>query len=307
MAFVLKELEEEKKHTKHLSDEIERLENELRVIRNDLTKYKAQIENQDKSSSLDTFNSTLAKNIKEMIKTLPYKSPLRKPILHKLINNIEKNKFILFFGISTSLYYKSKAYNEDNLLKIKYAIRTTRCKLSDDYFTWINCYLEIAMPVVSGRDYRLLIGTFNYFYSKYCDYMTSNEVIELKVSKSYLKRYLKQFKIRRVRKVDICPKCANKDCKLTSEELELHKYLAKIQTQIAHHHKLALAQNKGVDALIVQDFTQIQLSPSGFLQDYIIVVYKRDDSALDNLSGKYYLLGIEMIFFFVLIWLERII
>ena len=33
-----------------LSDEIERLENELRVIRNDLTKYKAQIENQDKSS-----------------------------------------------------------------------------------------------------------------------------------------------------------------------------------------------------------------------------------------------------------------
>ncbi len=44
---------------------------------------------------------------------------------------------------------------------------------------------------------------------------------------------------------------------------------------------------KPTDLLIVQDFTQIELSPTGFLQDFIIVLYRRPRSG-GNLERTYY-------------------
>lgn len=265
-----------------------RLNEEIRILRNQVAEYQLEVERLTILAQPCDFKSTLCDNMKGYIARLPKNSPLRRPTLKHLTTNLKRDSFCEFFAISQSTYYNCLREDETDHILITYPANVTREKFDEVHIELITQFLNLAMPTVSGRNYRLLIGTFLNFYASYSIFIQELEQGEYTVSDTYLRNYIRQFNIRRVKKVDICPTCANKEKKYNGQFIYYHKCLAKTQTTIAMKHKLQLARVEFRGILIVQDFTQIQLSPSSYLQDLIIVVYEKQHSENEPLKRTYY-------------------
>ena len=139
------------------------------------------------------------------------------------------------------------------------------------------------MPFVSGRDYRIQRGTFKHIYEKYKSYAATMKWKPL--SKSYLRDLVHHDKVHRVTKPDFCAICMqNSKVKRSPEQIEEHKRVATEQKRVAMDQMRTL---RPFDLLIVQDFTQIELSPTGSLQDLILVAYRRTESE-GELERVYY-------------------
>lgn len=109
----------------------------------------------------------------------------------------------------------------------------------------------------------------------------------LPVSKTYLKQVAYEDNVRKIKKVDICPICAGiSKTESSDEQIRYHKELAHTQMTVVMSQVRELT---ACELLVVQDFTQLPLTPSGFIQDLIFVVYRKtpDTGELDRTYHHY--------------------
>ena len=93
------------------------------------------------------------------------------------------------------------------------------------------------------------------------------------VSKSYLHSLAFADKVHKVNKPDFCAICSQTGKrKMSIEQIHVHQSIAKEQSAVFMNQIKTLQPE---DIIVVQDFTQIELSPNGSLQDFILVLYRR--------------------------------
>jgi len=111
------------------------------------------------------------------------------------------------------------------------------------------------------------------------------------VSISYLRQATHQFNVRKINKVDICPICTGATKKPhTFEEITYHKVLANTQIALAMDDIRSLPAG---DLLVIQDFTQLPLSPSRYIQDFILVMYQIDPLTEELVRAYHHYVGDE--------------
>lgn len=232
--------------------------------------------------------SCVATNAVNLVEKLPQNSPIRRPLVKELSHDVDKEKFMELFEISTATYYRCQQEPDDNILFLKYPTNVTKDCMSEEMAKIIAAFLDQAMPFVSGRNYRIQSGTFQYVYDQYKLYLKDISYEGKPVAKSYLRKCVCKDNVRKIVKVDICPICSGTTKKkYTNEEIEDHKQLCKLQKQAAMKHLKDLRTGVISGHVIVQDFTQVQLSPSGFIQDLILVHYEKEEG-FQELKRTYY-------------------
>mmetsp|Transcript_6357 Transcript_6357/g.7818 ORF Transcript_6357/g.7818 Transcript_6357/m.7818 type:complete len:319 (-) Transcript_6357:631-1587(-) len=247
------------------------------VSRLKIDNYKLEVENKE-FSKYHFQLCLLAENMACFIDTSPHNSPTRRPLLKHLIEGLEKQFSKDLFCFSERSYYRILKTEDGSILYTKYAQGTHRNTVSPRMSRIIAQFLDMAFGLLyTGKDYRIQRGPFHFVYNQYCEYLKQVGWPGKPCAESYLRKCICKDNIRKVVKVDICPICAGTTKrKYSKKEIEEHKQLWYTQKAAmkGQMEKLRTGILKG--CLIVQDFSQIDLSPSGYIQDFIVVVYKKE-------------------------------
>ena len=177
---------------------MERLHELVRVTRNELNEYKVEVGNLAGMSSERELHATLAQNMKDLVSELSQNSPLRGPLLSILSSGVKKSTFCNFFSISSTTFHRIQNVtleDKDKYIYVRYALDCNRQRLDEVHINLITEFLNLAMPTVSGREYRVLIGTFNNLYAAYESYLEDINQCDFTVCRSFLRQHIKQYKI----------------------------------------------------------------------------------------------------------------
>jgi hypothetical protein len=92
---------------------------------------------------------------------------LRRPILAKLAQGVDKQEFTSTFKLSAATYSRLRFHTDDEILRIPYKLNVTRAselrqRAIETLFEW----LDREMPFQSGRNYRLQIGCLEAYYHR---------------------------------------------------------------------------------------------------------------------------------------------
>ena len=254
-----------------LESEVQCLKQRLHALTEEHATTKTENEKMRKELDKTKVEHATVSNIRQLMRNMPQNSPVRRPLLKELTKSLSWTQTGPALAISKSTFLRARREPGTNVIFIKYHPRNTKDRISPETRNQASVFLDLTMPFVSGGNYRLQRGTFTYIYQNYISY--SHTMGWIPVGRSYLHRVVHEDNVRKVNKVDICPTCKGlSKSKSSKQAIEEHQRIARIQTKVAMGQVQTLPAS---DVLCVQDFTQIELSPSGFLQDLIIVVYRR--------------------------------
>ena len=164
----------------------------------------------------------LIKFVSELGPTSPFRRPLIaissfgidiKVIIHFILCfNCLKDYVLLFlrqeaakfFGVTKETVRKAKSEESNILHEIKYPPNTKRKRISQQKIQEAEEFIDTTIPIVSGRDYRLLSTTEKKMYENY------TKECEEPLSKSFfVHKVLRNFRYHHVNQPSSCPYCAN--------------------------------------------------------------------------------------------------
>ena len=159
---------------------------ELCISKLKIEKFKLEVENKELSVYHPQL-CLLAENVACLIDDLPHNSPIRRPLLKHFVDGLEKQFILDLFEISGSTYYRALSTEDDTILFLKYALRTSKVgTVSPRMENIIKQFLDHVMPFASGRNYRIQRGPFQFVYKKYCEYLNQIQWPGKPCAKSYL-------------------------------------------------------------------------------------------------------------------------
>ena len=227
---------------------------------------------------------------------LPIYSPLRASVLKNLTKGVEPGQAAKDFGVHTSTVYR--ALNKDDFSQTILRKPIEQRNLGDPARISIaKEFFDEAIPVLSGRKYRVKKCTNDNLYALYYIYAIDKCIEPL--SKSYLiYNLLKKEYVHHSNDDTICPTChslSSFNCErpLTKEDatalskLENHIVIANQQGAYLKEMKRKLSEGQLPETcLVVHDFTQIQVQGT-FYQDLIICIYYYDCLIEGGLKRRY--------------------
>lgn len=262
--------------------------------------------------------------MKKLINNLPKSSPIRPALICYLAQGVSVCEVASDFGLSTETIRRAKK-NDGTILQLQSIPNQKKPRITQDQEDAAIDFLDEVLPVVSGRDYRILKMTQEKLYELYIE--KCNELgIENPLGKTYFfDNILGKQKLRKSKDETICSYCKdNKEFKKVPENQRTNKMQETIQKTDEHiqrwyrqanyykYIKQSIADGTLEKCiLVVHDFTQIKAQGT-FFQDLIICFYSRDPSSADNLQRKYFhFVGKESstkndIGFVVTVWKELI-
>ena len=257
---ILKEMEQLLQEKQILEDKISVFTTEFEVLK---MKSKDQLLLlQAKKGQLVNFEK-LVENLNSLIMMLPKNSPIRKELLAQLYSNsIDKDWFISEIIMKSSLgkrymesVIKEKSVTPEHLL-IKYSIKTTRERWTEETKTSFIDTLDIIMPYRSGREYRIRQKNYQDTYGDYVRYMGSNfpEVRQFSYTVFWEKIRKRGDKIRFYKRSSWCSICvlihkgdllmeAIQSGDTSSIDFEYNdEWIAKYRQKKEHHHSQVVNQ-----------------------------------------------------------------
>lgn len=293
----LTNLEESKKRCKELhalwliqnhqlqanSTYIESIRKQLEIENNHYLVHKQKENEQDEEQKEIP---KLITNFSNLFKQFSHNNQLRKPLINSISMGISTKIFSKIFGCSKSLISKARKSNIQILFKSYSKIRRNRIEKELQLMITI---VDELLPVVSGRDYRILPITKRFLYERYIQEISEryrpNDVSVISYSRFYI--YLKTLKIHRDKSYNLCPHCTNliqlqKINQLTLMEksiirkLETHQKISIIQRKCYTLERQKLQQGK---LLLIMDFTDIQINSLSY-QDLIVVYYEKEENEI---------------------------
>ena len=246
-------------------------------------------------------------NAQTLYAILPNTSPVARPILKELSNEIDVKTASKVFSVSKKTIYNARNDKENNLIKYKYKPNTKRTRIGNDQIEIAMNFLNEKFPCGSGRNYRVIKLTKDCLYIHYHIYCT--EINQIPVSKSYFcYSILSKLNIHFSEDVTICCYCFDlkKLNELTSplsekdnlEKIKLEEHVGRWNEQslyFKNKKKEMTSHGNSNWVIIVQDFTQLQVQNT-FYQDLIICLYYLDVKSSDLLGKKVFSLRFTFIF-----------
>jgi hypothetical protein len=237
---------------------------------------------QKNNSFCESYILTLLKeNSQNLIKKeLPHNSPFRRSIIYFLSKGMDDTYILKFFNIDKHSLARIKEDGGKQLKKIKYAIKSTKNKISLSSITEVEHFFNDYIPILSGRNYRLQIPTDKHLYEIYQARVSKQGGKPLGYS-TLIYKFLQKENIHHSKDDSLCPICVLDADNIKKQK---HQELKKIQLLSYLSMKKKLGKEDLEDCLIcIQDFTQIPVQ-STFYQNLIITFYKwnNENSTLEH-------------------------
>jgi hypothetical protein len=265
-----------KKRDQNKKEELSRMILELEQAKKRIGELEEQLET-------TPFDRQIVKNTRTLIKSLPPKSPYRRPILFFLGQLVDRKQMMDYYDISESNYYLIMKGDGSTLVEQRYAIDVKRPRITEDQKEEIRRILDDILPFQSGRSYRCQEQTDDFIYQKYRENVKKG----WPVSKSYLiYKILTKERIHHSKTPIFCPLCEKASKGNITKRVQNHLDILPFQRKKYLEDKKQIADGDTETILITQDFTQLDLE-SGFLQDLIICCYWYDSNSKDGLGREY--------------------
>jgi hypothetical protein len=271
-------LEDLVNYSKILEDENAALKSRLLAATTEIGKLNVELlhlqkENELLKSQQENYQifQTITSNTKDLIESLPFNSPYRRPLLFWFFKKLSFEDGGLIYNISRRTWLRIIEGKDQEIVSRKYAIGVKREKITPERIDEAKKILDDIIPVQSGRDYRYQEVTDKKLYEVYCG------STDHALSKSFfLYSIVSQEKIRHSKSRKFCPLCEKFENGDKSDELKQHQKLIPIQRGEYHTQKKNIEDGiTPTTALITQDFTQLEFA-GGFVQDLIICIYTKD-------------------------------
>jgi hypothetical protein len=178
------------------------------------------------------------------------------------------------YDISKRTYNRLVEQKDPEIVARKYGIEVKREKISQEQKIEITRILDDILPIQSGRNYRYKETTDKQLYNTYCNKVVNGDP----VSKSFFVYSIVAKERKRHSKArKFCLLCKQLESRNMDQNLVKHKELVGIQ-RLEYKKQKENIGNRIIPtvALIIQDFTQIQLENS-FVQNLIICIYKKNN------------------------------
>lgn len=272
------ELEEERnglvEQVKQLAVVVEQLKVELDGKNKLLLELKAELD----------LVSTVAQNSKRLVEDLAPNSPYRRPLLAYLMDGLEIQTALQYFGVSKRSYSRIMQENGNTLVETKYTVNVQRDRVTAEQRAEIQRILDDILPKQSGREWRTQLETNQRVYENYVAQVQKGTA----VSKTFfIYNILKEEKIHHSKHPSFCPLCEKYEAGDRSGAIVRHKELIVTQRGQYSAEKRAIGNGTASDtALVTQDFTQITYD-GGFTQDLIICIYIHNPMESDGLQRTY--------------------
>lgn len=223
-------------------------------------------------------------------------SALRAPLVRTFASAAPPSVVSSLLHCSNTYVQKVQAYDEDSAALRATVTGYTVARLDPSVKASITTFLDIEIPVLSGRDYRLLTYSKQELFNRYegwCERQGSKAV-----SSSTFWRRCKKEKIHNSLSGLPCPHCATlKELEEIQDELltsEQRSRLAKARK----HEAAAIAQRRSYrdarasltsdDVMIVQDFTYHDYVQLGY-QDLVVVFIWKDKHGDEHTTTRHYI------------------
>ncbi len=144
----------------------------------------------------------MALNMRNLMTKISHNSPIRDPY-SRSSPEVCWQKIGPELPISKSTFDRARRERENGLIFMKYHPQVTKQLLSPDRRSQVATFLDLEMPFVSGRNYRMQRGTFSFIYEKYMSY--SRTTGSVPVALSYLHRVVHRDHVRKVNKMSSVP------------------------------------------------------------------------------------------------------
>ena len=142
----------------------------------------------------------------ELLPQLPHNSPLRRPLLQKLVQGLHINEITSTLNISKRTYFRLLSDEGNLCLDMRYTPGVKRQRIENDQLTVAGPFLDENFPMTSGRDFRVIKMIDENIYAIYYFYCLERDLVPL--GKTYFfYTFLKEYKIHRSEDESICCHC----------------------------------------------------------------------------------------------------
>ena len=241
--------------------------------------------------SSDHIYGIVATNAANLLRSLPLRSPLRRPLAHYLMDDLSHEEAQDFFGYGRTFVHQASQDDGSYIMEMRrrFDVTVSRADMSHRVEVSTALFDEI-LPILSGRNWRVQMVTDERVYQQYLQLCADRQetIVPLAFS-SFYSHLIAPSNIHRSDRPHLCPHCIKLVLLTTQmktilgpQTLEDHNVY---MTLLSHEQRLVtqkrayLAQKRELvdknlidSCVVVHDFAQIKADNS-FVQCLLIFVY----------------------------------